>query len=111
MKQAGGNFGEEVEERIGADRYDRGNAQSEDQHREQQHAAPHTGHPDEDSNDEANENLQCEHFHGSSPPDYAAAPLTPMNPSRSRCKMISCAASSGESSPVLIVTSASAGTS
>ena len=33
----------------------------------------------------------------------------PMNPSRSRCKMISCAASSGDSSAVLMVTSASFG--
>ena len=42
---------------------------------------------------------------------YAAAPFTPMKPSRSRCRIISCAASSGDNSPVLIVTSASLGAS
>ena len=40
-----------------------------------------------------------------------APPLIPTKPSRSKCKMISCAASSGDNSPVSIVTSASVGSS
>jgi len=41
----------------------------------------------------------------------ASSSLSPMKPSRSKCRMISCAASSGVSSAVLITTSASLGSS
>ena len=36
-----------------------GHPQAEDQHGEQQHAAPHAAHADEDAHDKANQNFGC----------------------------------------------------
>ena len=57
MQQAGGDFREEIEQRVGTDRHDRGYPQAKDQNREQQNAAPHSGHSDEDTDDKANQNF------------------------------------------------------
>src|SRR5213075_1828797 len=43
--------------------------------------------------------------------ESGAPPLIPTKPSRSKCKMISRAASSGDNSPVFTITSASVGSS
>ena len=40
-----------------------GHPQSEDQHGEQQNAAPHAGHADEDAHDKANQNFGCDQWH------------------------------------------------
>src|SRR5215471_18207976 len=54
MHQAGRNLGKEVEQRVGADGHNRWYAQAEDQHGEQQHAAPHAAQSDQDAHPEAN---------------------------------------------------------
>ena len=88
-----------------------GGTQAEDQNGEQQNAAAHAGHADEDTHDKANQDFDRDSGIIDPCPLYSPAPLTPMKPSRSRCRIISWAASSGDSSPVLMVTSASAGAS
>ena len=57
VEQAGRDFGEEVEQGVGTDRHDRRISQAEDEHGEQQYAAPHTGQADEHAHDEANQNF------------------------------------------------------
>ena len=57
MQQAGGDLGEEVEQRVGTDRHDCGHPQAKDQNGEQQNAAPHPGHSDEDADNKANQNF------------------------------------------------------
>ena len=87
--------------------------QTEDQNREQQNAAPDSRHSDQGPNSKTHQALD-QQIHGNigfRPKLDRLAEAAPMKPSLSRCRMISCAASSAESSPVLMVTSASAGTS
>ena len=65
-KQAGGNFGEEVEQRVGTDGHDRRHPQAKDQNGEQQNAAPHAAHADEDAHDKANQNFGRYQWHSRS---------------------------------------------
>ena len=66
VQQAGGDFREEIEQRVGADGHDRRHPQAKDQNREQQNAAPHAGHADEHADDKANQNFGCEQWHNRS---------------------------------------------
>ena len=59
VQQAGWDFGEEVEQRVGTDCHDRRYPQAEDQNGEQQNAAPHAAHADEDAHNKANQDFGC----------------------------------------------------
>src|SRR5258708_35185765 len=111
MQESSRNLGEEVEQCIGSNGHDRRHFQTEDQYGEQQNAAPHTGQANENADDKANQDFDRDQVHSKLNSSYSPASATPMKPSRSRCRTISWAASSGDRSPVLMVTSASAGTS
>ena len=58
MHDAGGNLGEEVEQRVATDGNDGGHAQAEDEHGQQQYAAAQTRQPDQRSYDEADQYLK-----------------------------------------------------
>jgi hypothetical protein len=47
MHGARGNFGDEVESRVRTDGDNRGHPEAENQHRQQQHAPAQTGHADQ----------------------------------------------------------------
>jgi len=110
MQESGRNLGEEVEECVGSNSHDRGHLQTEDQHREQQNAAPTPVRPIRTPTTKPTRILIAIKFM-TTKLAYSPAPGTPKKPSRSRCRTISWAASSGDRSPVLMVTSASAGAS
>ena len=115
MNEAGRNLGEEVECGIRSNGDDCRHAQPEDQQWQQKHAAAESGEADQRAYNQADKDLERDQFHRVAPVyapvESAGSGLTPMKPCCSRCRMISCAASSALSSAVLMTTSASAGDS
>jgi len=63
VQQASRDFREEVEERVGADGHDGLYLQAKNQNREQQNAAPHPAHADEDAHNKANQNFGRYQWH------------------------------------------------
>ena len=59
VQQAGGNFREEIKQCVRTDRDDCRNFESENQHGEQQYAAPHAAQADENADDKANQDFGC----------------------------------------------------
>src|SRR5271166_2876940 len=114
MNPAGTDLGNEVEQGVRSDGQDRRHSQEENQDGQQEHTAAHSGHADQSTDHEADQSLFDEHSKSlcnGVVPLQSDCPFTPIKPSRSRCRMISCAASSGLRSAVLITTSASFGSS
>src|ERR1700675_1669287 len=134
MHDAGGNLREKVEQRIATDGNDSGNVQAKDEHGQQQYAATQSRQPDQRSNREADQYFQQQEFHAVSwlalssqfsvnqiqvkelrtenrELFFYPLPLAPTKPSRSRCRIMVCAASSGLSLAVSITTSALIGAS